>query len=274
MSKKFGVRFNGFSISDVISLVKQTEAAETAAQAATAQTDSGGYNPPANLKIPFPVSEGTVNGYGKATWIPDGYPANLIQPYLTPDGRLVLRPLIPAGLGNDLNNPNPVALAYVLAALQAAISTYSTMPYNSDYNMPNLENGRADIVNSLMSTISTPAKWLVARRASSGDINWLIPPPSPSGLEDIQSAAVKYIPAVTNALLNTVVPGLGTKLASITGTTTNPNVQGSLTAQVDSQYGSLVPTTENSLLSGSSSNLMLYAIVAIVIIIIILMATR
>jgi len=69
---------------------------------------------------------GTNTVYGLTTWVPDGYPQGSPRPYLTADGRIVLRPLmvtpVPPGMTADQRN------AYILAALQAAVNKYSGQP--------------------------------------------------------------------------------------------------------------------------------------------------
>jgi hypothetical protein len=160
--------------------------------------------PVAGSTSPGPFPEGTVSVYGTATWIPDGYPL-LTQPWLTTDGRLVLRPYQAPPPGGNFN----VFVAYVMAALQVAVNEYAPTPYNVNFSTSKM-SGYATVQASLY-----PAANIFARAARgiafSADPNWLDLPQAPSGtLVDILSVVKQLTGGEVAGWLNEIVPGLGT----------------------------------------------------------------
>jgi hypothetical protein len=219
-------------------------------------------DPPANLNLSGPVPEGTVNGYGMATWIPDGYPTK-VQPYLY-QGRLVLRPLAPV---TEVNVQ--AAIPYIMAALQVAISRYSSTPYSILYSN-SLGNAPSRIQNQTLSQINHFAL------AGAGTDDWLALPAQPTGLDDILTFSSKVIPDAVAAGLNAFVPGLGSAvLKAVTAATATPasventaafqnevtslaNSAGSSSIFSSLLTGSIIPGVKNIWLLGAFALLAVY----------------
>lgn len=214
-------------------------------------------NPPRDLGADYDLQEtslppGTRTQYGTTTWIPDGYPQGYNRPYLQDDGKILIRPLsvrIPPG--NAAQAPY-----YLLAALQAAVNSYGKQTYDVNYKFPNVASGQGDIAMSLAwgNGGGDILKTFVARRTGggTGDVDWAVPPPNPSGWESFGALAAKYVPAATNTLLNYVVPGLGTQMSKLSGAVFDNASTGTTSATTPAQVAAGT-TLENNLLAGYQS---------------------
>lgn len=208
------------------------------------------YNPITNTPTPVagstspgPFPEGTVSVYGTATWIPDGYPL-LTQPWLTTDGRLVLRPYTAPPPNGNMN----VFLAYVLAALQVAVNEHAPQPYNVNFSTPKM-SGAFTVQSSLY-----PAANIFARGgrgiAFSADPNWLDLPSPPGGvLEDILGEIKSLTEGEVSSWLNAVVPGLGTQVQSRLGGGNSAATQAATDAETQA-----LQTEENQVLATSAAS--------------------
>lgn len=228
------------------------------------------YTPAPDLGLSGPVPEGTVNGYGTATWIPTGYPLKT-QPYLTSDNRLILRPIYNAGA--TIGSPQmDVYVAYILTALQYAVNKYALVPYNVNWN-----NGQANaqgIIEAYLFGISdifmtmTRGYWDV-------DPNWLETPPQKDGLTSLQQIGKDITIGTVVSTLNGMVPGLGNQLTSALNSVSNggitataaqiaaTNTTTAVTKSVENNSGVTTPTTTTM---SSSSMYIIIAAIAVVII--------
>lgn len=181
------------------------------------------YKPPADLYPgqQGPVPEGTVNGYGTALWIPNGYPI-ATQPYLDAYGRVILRP-IRYTPGLNLNQ----ATAYVLAALQYAVQKYSSSPYNVS-NQTKLWSGPA-VAQSYFIAPPTDRIGMQARLTmGSWDPDWSAPVfPQPTLADAAFNAGKAFVMSTFSAGLNQVVPGLGAQLENVINGVSKGGLSGS-----------------------------------------------
>lgn len=205
-----------------------------------AQFPAAGFYPPSSSLSTSegPFTEGTITQYGKATWIPDGYPL-LTQPFLTADGRLVLRPYAAPPPGGNIND----FVAYVMAALQVAVNEYAPVAYNVNFSTPKM-SGAFTVQASLY-----PARNSIMAGgrgvAFSADPNWLDLPSAPNSLLDQIAAEGKSLTeGLVTGYLNELVPGLGTQVLTRLGGNNSAATQ----AATDTETATL-QTQENLILS-------------------------
>ena len=235
------------------------------------------YIPPADL---YPsqgcVPAGTVNGYGTALWIPDGYPI-ATQPYLDSYGRVILRPFRVTPMAN-ITVQNQVT-AYIGAALQYAVSQYAPVPYNV-MAQSSMWSGPAVIQSYFIAPSSDMFFIQMRLTMGSWDPDWANPVFPQTTLADQAFQATKTLVMSTfTAGLSAVVPGLGQQLQNIINGVSKGGISGvgSLLAsrqtntQMQNETSALVASANpvSSLLSSLSGNEdILYLLAAVVIVII------
>lgn len=246
------------------------------------------YIPPGDVtKGVGPYEPGAVTPYGKALWIPDGYPI-ACQPFLW-YSKVIIRPLRPwwppnatNGVGYDVYGKAmnvSLGYGYLLAALQAAVTQYGTTQYNVNYAVPGKSSGQRDIEGEILAYVNNN-HLLASPRGS--DIDWLIPPTFPSDWTDaLFNIGKNFTLGVFLDGINVLVPGLGSKLTAYInslapGTIGTPSMVSASNVQASSVENAVIQQAQQQqqqggILSSIASDPILIGIIAAIVILLIIM---